>query len=125
MTEHILWIKDEDADELRWDDDDEPIECETDDGSLAILTHVASGLNPERERWEVIYEMVVCDQEDRLWMRGYSSPATEGQEGQDIWTYDTRSRGKSEHSAPYWVGFRPAKKITKTVIDYIFIKEHQ
>lgn len=124
MPEQILWIKDEDANELIWADRGPAVECETSDGSLAILTHVASELNPEHRRWEIVYEMVVRDQEDRLWIRGYSTPATEQQEGQDRWTYDTEPRGDSKHSAPYWVGFRPCKAVEVTTIDYIGLKEH-
>lgn len=123
MAGQILWIKGEDADELRWDGFGTPAECETDEGALAVLTWVASELNPERRRWEVIYDMVVSDQEGRLWMRGYSVPATEQQEGQDIWTYDVKERPGGHNKQ--WVGFRPAKAITKTIIDYIGIKEHK
>jgi hypothetical protein len=128
MPEQILWIKDEDADDLRRDNDGTPVECECDDGSLAVLTWVDSGLNPERRRWEVIYDMVIRDQEDRLWMRGYSTPATEQQDGQDTWTYDTKDRPDGRGNtwtSSKWVGFRPAKKITKVVVDYIGLKEHQ
>lgn len=125
--EQILWIKDEDADDLLWAEDGEPVECETDEGALAVLTWVANGLNPERHRWEVVYDMVVRDQEDRLWMRGYSTPATEQQDGQERWTYDTKDRpdGRDRSwTSAQWVGFRPAKMITKVVVDYVGMKAH-
>lgn len=128
MTEQILWITDDDADEVLWAEDGESTECDTDDGSLAILTWVAGALNPEHNRWSVSYDLVVRDQMGRLWMRGYDTPATENQEGQSRWSYDTKSRedgspGRNWHTKK-WVGFRPAKMITRTIEDYIPVKEH-
>lgn len=127
--EHILWIKDDDADDILWEDGGEPMECDTDDGSLAILAWVANELNPEHNRWSISYDLVVRDQLGRLWMRGYDTPATEQQESRDRWTYDTKPRedgppGRSWHTKK-WVGFRPAKEITRTITDYIPIKEHK